>query len=128
MLRIITNTKAKWITPRGEEDVAPDERAAWLIAPLSRAEMLKIRERHTRVIRRRHGEIEKIEDHEAFSREVYQTVVKDWRNIVDEKGEKVPFSPEALELFIDLNPLRAAEVLDASMDAEARAEDIEIKN
>lgn len=43
--------------------------------------------------------------------DILADVVAGWEDVIDEQGEPVPYSPEALALLIDRFPASAAEIL-----------------
>ena len=95
-MRLKTKSIERWVK-------IGDEGAEVLLRPLSVSEATRIRDRHTRRKVKRGVEVERT-DSKAMTQEVYQSVVRGWRGMLDEDGKDLPFSAETLISVIDSDP------------------------
>ena len=81
-----------------------------------------LQKRHTTQKFTRGREIEQL-DSPAFARELYRTVIRDWKNVLDEDGHPIECTPDNVDLVVDLNSEFASEVLEKAQNlAEYRKE------
>ena len=96
-----------------------------LVTPMSGIEVAKIQKRHTTQKYKRGKEVEKL-DSAAFARDLYRTVIKDWRNVLDEDGVSLECTPDNIDVVVDLNSDFASEVLEKAQNlAQYRKENTE---